>query len=158
MTQKIVTPTKFDNFSQHFRCFWAIFDFPKFTPPPISVAFNVGDWLVGWLAGRVIILPLCGLSCRKRLSRFSAELKFQDRPSVAKTSWGWAEPCSVQFWVLAAGLTENKTKGLTSQLELGLTLTTSKKGWFIITVIPPPPPSCFIFPIDIYSNCKFFVN
>ena len=55
------------------------------------LSFNVGDWVAGWLggwvagwlAGRVIIVPLRGLSCKLRLSRLSAELKFQDRPSVA---------------------------------------------------------------------------
>ena len=35
--------------------------------------FNVGDWMAGWL----------GVRGKQRLSRFSAELKFQDRPSVA---------------------------------------------------------------------------
>ena len=29
------------------------------------------------------IMPLCGLSCKLRLARFSARLKFQDRPSMA---------------------------------------------------------------------------
>ena len=47
-----------------------------------ELLFNVGDWMAGCLGGRVIIVPLCGLSCKQRLSRFSAELKFQDKPSV----------------------------------------------------------------------------
>ena len=34
--------------------------------------FNVG---VGWPGLPVIIVPLCGLSCKQRLARFSAELK-----------------------------------------------------------------------------------
>jgi hypothetical protein len=47
--------------------------------------FNVGGgWLAGWLAGSVIILPLCGLSCKQRLAKISDKLKFQDSPSVAK--------------------------------------------------------------------------
>ena len=45
----------------------------------------MAGWVAGWLAGRVIIIPLRDLSCKLRLSRFSAELKFQDRPSVAKS-------------------------------------------------------------------------
>ena len=36
--------------------------------------FNVG---VGWPGLPVIIVPLCGLSCKQRLARFSAELKFR---------------------------------------------------------------------------------
>ena len=49
---------------------------------------RVGGWVgwVGWVGGWVTIqkiMPLHGLSCKLRLSRSSAELRFQDRPSVA---------------------------------------------------------------------------
>jgi hypothetical protein len=39
----------------------------------------------GWVDGRFIarIKPLRGPSCKLRLARFSARLKFQDGPSVA---------------------------------------------------------------------------
>jgi hypothetical protein len=37
----------------------------------------------GWLVSSERIMPLCGLSCKLRLARFSARLKFQDRPSMA---------------------------------------------------------------------------
>ena len=33
-----------------------------------------------------IIMPLCGPSCKLRLVRFSARLRFQDRPSMAIVS------------------------------------------------------------------------
>ena len=39
-------------------------------------------WLAGWILQKIV--PLCGPSCKLRLARFSAELKFQDGPSVAK--------------------------------------------------------------------------
>ena len=55
-----------------------------------SIYLNLyGGWVGGWVGGRVggwfnpIIMPLCGPSCKLRLSRFSAKLKFQDGPSVA---------------------------------------------------------------------------
>ena len=37
-------------------------------------------WLAGWLGGwfLVIIIPLCGPSCKLRLARSSARLRFQD--------------------------------------------------------------------------------
>jgi hypothetical protein len=41
----------------------------------------VGGWVAGWIIR--IIVPLCGPSCTLRLSRSSARLRFQDRPSVA---------------------------------------------------------------------------
>ena len=47
---------------------------------------NVCDGTGGWPGGRVtipIIIPLRGPSCKLRLFRFSAKLKFQDGPSVA---------------------------------------------------------------------------
>jgi hypothetical protein len=37
--------------------------------------------VAGWIIK--IIVPLCGPSCKLRLSRSSARLRFQDRPSVA---------------------------------------------------------------------------
>ena len=37
--------------------------------------------LGGWFSQK--IMPLCGLSCKIRLARFSARLKLEDRPSVA---------------------------------------------------------------------------
>ena len=45
---------------------------------------NIGGWMAGWVDGSSErIMPLCGPSCRLRLSRSSARLKFQNRPSVA---------------------------------------------------------------------------
>ena len=46
----------------------------------------------------LIIIPLCGPSCKQRLERFSAKLKFQDGPSVAiKKNW-------VEFFIVTYDL------------------------------------------------------
>jgi hypothetical protein len=44
----------------------------------------MGGWLGGWVGSGERIMPLCGPSCKLRLSRSSARLRFQDRPSMAK--------------------------------------------------------------------------
>ena len=43
----------------------------------------VGGWVGGWVGSGERIMPLCGPSCKLRLSRSSAMLRFQDRPSMA---------------------------------------------------------------------------
>jgi hypothetical protein len=48
--------------------------------------YKIGDWLAGWLAGLLVPsekMPLRGPSCKLRLARFSARLKFKDGLSVA---------------------------------------------------------------------------
>ena len=51
-----------------------------------NIPINKPRLLGGWVESSEIIMPLCGPSCKLRLVRFSARLRFQDRPSMAIVS------------------------------------------------------------------------
>ena len=83
----------------------------KFCLGPLSLSLNLRKiwclvtekWMsktytAGRVGGRVTfqkIMPLCGPSCKLRLFRFPARLKFQDGPSVA--IWGKSDQWSLRY-------------------------------------------------------------